>query len=187
MNPPRKRTDAEVWRALEAAPETELARIDALSDDELDRELREAGVSPELAASIVSPRAPAVARPPAVAPRRARAWRWVALAAGVALVIAASGRRREIALWFGHEPIGPDTAQTPDSVLAERAARLRRDALGMCEQGFWDLCERKLNEARKLDPAGESQPQVQAARQSIDEAGRPPDAAKPNQPDKPGR
>jgi hypothetical protein len=181
MKPPRRRTDAEVWRALEAAPETELARIDALSDDELDRELRDAGVSPELVAGVVQPRAPAVAL------RRTRTWAWVALAAGVALVIAATARRREIALWFGHEPIGPDVAQTPDSVLVERAARLRHDALGVCEQGFWGLCEEKLNEARRLDPAGESQPQIQAARRAIDEAGRPGDAGKTNEPDKPGR
>jgi len=121
------------------------------------------------------------------APRRSSAWAWVALAAGVALVIAAASRRREIALWFGHEPVGPDTEQTPDSVLAERAVRLRHDAVGLCEQGFWDLCEKKLNEARQLDPAGESGRQVQAARRSIDEAGRPPEAGKPKQPDKPGR
>lgn len=181
MNPPRKRTDAEVWRALEAAPEAELARIDALSDDELDRELRDAGISPERAASVVRPPARAVAL------RRAHAWAWVALAAGVALVIGGTVRRREIARWFGHEPIGPDTEQTPDSVLAERAARLRHDALGVCEQGFWYECETKLNEARKLDPAGESQPQVQAARRAIEQAGHPPDGVKPNQPDKPGR
>jgi hypothetical protein len=202
MNPPRKRTDAEVWRALEASAETELARIDALSDDELDRELRDAGISPDLAASIVQPppsvappREPAVARPPVAVPPRERlvtpqgtpTWGWVALAAAVALVIATTARRREIALWFGHEPIGPDTAQTPESVLAERAARLRHDALGLCEQGFWYPCEQKLDEARKLNPAGESEPQVQAARLSIDQAAHPPDAGTPREPDKPGR
>ncbi len=54
MSPPRKRTDAETWRALEGdaadAGDAELARIGALDDDALDAELRAAGVDPERAA-----------------------------------------------------------------------------------------------------------------------------------------
>jgi hypothetical protein len=58
MSGPQKRTDAETWAALEAmakesddrdeaeADEAEMARIAALSDEELDRELAAAGIDP---------------------------------------------------------------------------------------------------------------------------------------------
>jgi hypothetical protein len=60
MGGPQKRTEAEAWRALEStaaaenddgaldeADEKELARITALSDEELDKELAAAGIDPD--------------------------------------------------------------------------------------------------------------------------------------------
>ncbi len=54
MSSRRKRTAEEVWKALEAqAEEAELARIERLSDEELDRELRQAGIDPDAIAGEV--------------------------------------------------------------------------------------------------------------------------------------
>jgi hypothetical protein len=43
---------------------------------------------------------------------------------------------------------------------------LRDDAFGACADSLWALCDRKLDEAQKLDPGGESDARVQAARKA---------------------
>src|SRR5258708_13021428 len=76
MSAPRKRSDAELWRAIEdVAAQAELSRIEVLSEEEVDRELRAAGIEPGQAAKVgqeiggALPRAAGVGRPraPAVA------------------------------------------------------------------------------------------------------------------------
>jgi len=42
---------------------------------------------------------------------------------------------------------------------------LRQDGLRLCEQKQYEQCLMRLNEARKLDPAGEADPAVTAARE----------------------
>jgi hypothetical protein len=64
--------------------------------------------------------------------------------------------------------IGPD----PGSAAAtprERAARLRDEAVAACGARDFAACEAKLDDAMRLDPAGESEPRVVAARAAIAE------------------
>jgi|HubBroStandDraft_2_1064218.scaffolds.fasta_scaffold534072_2 hypothetical protein len=135
MTEPRKRTDAEVWQALEkvAAELKDLERIDALSDEELDRELRAAGIDPaealELGPDVVvrAPRRPLGAPPQAPtgrqqaarSPRKVHWVAWAALAAAMVLVVGWLATRPENVAAprpderdaehadAGHEPHGP--------------------------------------------------------------------------------
>jgi hypothetical protein len=158
MTEARKRTDAEVWHALETiAADAEPARIDALSDGDLDGELRAAGIDPESIAATAKPGAAKVAS--RKARLRARPWVWgLASAAVVALVIFAAWPRPE-RFYVGHGATRDDGPQ--------RAATMRKDAFKACEANLWSLCEDRLNEARGLDPDGEANPEVRRARESI--------------------
>jgi hypothetical protein len=49
-----------------------------------------------------------------------------------------------------------------------QAKWLRTDALAACAVGDYVKCRAKLDEARGLDPAGESDPKVVEARRAID-------------------
>jgi DNA-directed RNA polymerase specialized sigma24 family protein len=61
--------------------------------------------------------------------------------------------------------LGPDTSQDRNWSPTERHAnKLRADGLFQCEQQHWSECIKDLDEAKSLDPAGDSDPQVQEAR-----------------------
>jgi hypothetical protein len=191
---PRKPGSPVTWETIEkVADKAERARLEALIDDEIDVELREAGIDPDEAAKIVQ-RAlqqalekPALARatppPPRpvevgagaakvrVAPRTKRrspggiaAVAAVAVAAGVLLAFA---MRRPGADGVAHGR--PDEGATSQ----QRAARLRDDAYGACAETSWTRCAGKLDEARELDPEGEADPRVIAARKAISDAQHP--------------
>jgi hypothetical protein len=51
----------------------------------------------------------------------------------------------------------------------QRAERLRDDAVLRCEAREWDACRDKLDEAKRIDPAGENEPRVMSARKAIAE------------------
>jgi hypothetical protein len=181
MTEPRKRSPAEVWRALEeASTEAEVRRIDALSDDALDAELRAAGIDPAEAAKIgedvlgpvpapgnggAASEAPARTRgaeaKPTVdeAPGARRRVYWIAGFAAAAAVLGVL-----VALPGGGPPIG---SGQPDTAALKEAADLRERAFGACDQGDWAACEDALNAARSLDPDGETAPRVVAARRAI--------------------
>lgn len=184
MTEPRKRTDAEVWQALEkvAAELKDLERIDALSDEELDRELRAAGIDPDEAmelgpAFLVRPPRRAPGTPPQArtgrrqAARSARKVQWVAWAALAAAVVLVVG-------WLASRPDNvasprPDDRTPVTDGLATKpqaAAKLRDEAFGACAAGLRGACEEKLNAARALDPAGEQYAKVLAARRSVHDA-----------------
>jgi hypothetical protein len=187
--------DVKVARANEA----EAARIAALDREAVDRELRAAGIDPAEAADVgmdmlqaASPDAPvpaaATSRPRGVEPigRREKSrgparppmqWvPWLAAAAIVVLVLTAFAKRQEIQAWLQPEP--PRIQKEPESPPRqpspeELAASLRERAYGSCGERLWARCERQLNEAQKLDPAGETDPRVQQARKAIDDGLRP--------------
>jgi hypothetical protein len=61
--------------------------------------------------------------------------------------------------------LGPTaTAAKPPASPAEA---LRSDAFEACGRGRWDECARKLDEAKALDPEGESAPDVRNARRLL--------------------
>jgi hypothetical protein len=122
-----------------------------------------------------------------VTPRRTPRLVWLlaaALALGVGLVAFAEGPA--IMAYFERPQVTPDNERVPSPTPHELAEKLRNDAVGHCAVASWASCKDKLDEAARLDPAGDSEPGVQQLRASIDEAGRPKvhDAAVP---DKPGR
>ena len=110
--------------------------------------------------------------PDSPAPKpRARIDRRLAAGAIGLLVVAAVTRR--FRLWSrlrGHSqqqvppdpPLGPQ--ETADQV---EARRIRMEAFDDCAHGKRAFCQAKLDEAKQLDPAGESDPKVQEARSGI--------------------
>jgi DNA-directed RNA polymerase specialized sigma24 family protein len=65
-------------------------------------------------------------------------------------------------------------------VVDPRAEPMRRVALEKCAAGDWKPCVDELDEARRLDPAGDTRPDVQQARQAAEKAlNAPPPLAPP--------
>jgi DNA-directed RNA polymerase specialized sigma24 family protein len=56
---------------------------------------------------------------------------------------------------------------TPDTPREPPAVELRRSGLALCAERRFGECETRLDEAKRLDPAGESTPEVQRAREDI--------------------
>jgi len=61
----------------------------------------------------------------------------------------------------------------------ERAELLREQALRECEHAHWELCVRGLDEAARLDPAGDTAPSVREARRRAAETLSPPPETPP--------
>ncbi|MGH7269555.1 MAG: hypothetical protein ACREJ3_03915 [Polyangiaceae bacterium] len=94
-------------------------------------------------------------------PNRSR-WAWRASALLAAAAIAGIG----VAMMVSGVPI--TSASRPDRVTARASAtKLRDEAFAACASRLWDRCEANLDEARGIDPQGESTPQVQQARRDI--------------------
>ncbi len=65
-----------------------------------------------------------------------------------------------------HEMVKPDvTAEPVDNSLLEKARLLRAEALRLCDEGKYPQCVAGLDEAKKLDPAGDTARDVQWARE----------------------
>jgi hypothetical protein len=114
-------------------------------------------------------------RRPAPPPRRMGTWLLVA-----ATVALAAWRHDDVFAWLAppRRDIGPDRPPVDESPLPkERAAELRRTALAQCDAMSWFACVAGLDSARELDPAGDADPRVQAARQRILESFGPLDGA----------
>ena len=78
-----------------------------------------------------------------------------------------------------HEPIARDAPDAGDP----RAEPMRRLALEKCAHGEWTPCLDGLDEAKRLDPAGDARHDVQRARRAAEDAKKaplaPPDAIAP--------
>lgn len=109
---------------------------------------------------------------------RMRRWmkeRWLAeLAAAAALVVTAFVLWR---LFHKEEPITqpvperrPAPTIAPEEPVLERARALRDEAFESCERSAWKDCLDKLDEAKALDPAGDTEPRVGAARSRANDA-----------------
>jgi len=160
----KKRTPEEAWKALEKiAVQDEAERVAELSDAELDAELRAEGFDPPRVrargAAIADElmRRGARTRQKVNPPRRRRTSWTVAL---VAAALAAAGIAGAAILSLPHR-----RAPTTE----DRAAQLRREAAEACAEALWGRCEDKLDEARALDPAGDSDPVVGALRRLAQE------------------
>jgi hypothetical protein len=62
----------------------------------------------------------------------------------------------------------PSIARGSAGPPTEMAARMRDEATDACRHGMWDPCARRLDEARSIDPRGESLPAIRMMRAAID-------------------
>ncbi len=186
MTSARKRSATEAWSALEAmgaqdAAERavveddarEMDRIAGLTEEQIERELAAAGIDPA-AARALSDRlgrmvGPQTAAPPAPRKRRRRGPPAVWLIAGALALggLAFLGRPGgEIAHWLdGQEPSARPDTPSPTwlaSHVMTRASDLRDEAHADCGARRWRACFDKLEEARRLDPAGDDEPFARA-------------------------
>ena len=181
--PKKKLAPDEAWDALEKmAVDDEVERVLALSDEDLDEELRKTGANPErvrergenlgrrLAAEGEARKAsPGRAGSAATSRRRWVAW-LAAATLGAAVVGVLAVNAGTLVAWFRPlPPIGPDDGglvprQPSPQDLAET---LRGRARAECSRGELEGCERDLDEARALEPAGEARPEVAEMRRII--------------------
>jgi len=176
------------WKTISrVADEAHEEGFEPKSDEDLARELREAGFADDAAGAVLD-RA-------LVAHDARRRWRrWIPLLAAAAVVLLAlfAWKRREVVAWWEGrpEPIEKDRS-VPEREMtpAERAARVRHDAFAACDAQQWDTCAAELDWARSLDPAGETGARVVAARAAIAEATAGDGGARPKPlpPQPPGR
>ena len=165
-------------RFIEKLMTEDPARLDVATDEQVDAMMAAAGIEaaePESVQAVLA-RGERRARERAArgqgrANREAKAatkkatsrvaWAAGALVAAAAAAVIAveigDGSRR------GPEAIGPDRPGPAPTPL-EQARRLREDGLVACGAQDWTACGTKLDEAKQLDPAGESDPRVIEAR-----------------------
>jgi hypothetical protein len=168
----------------------EAERIESLSDEEFLAESKRTGqdawptpTTEELLTKVKARAAQQVQTAPDRAAQaagregavRSRRVVWLLAAAVVVALLFAIANRPAIVARFhddqGPQDIRPEAGPTP----RERADELRDDALDWCAKGAWATCKTKLDEAAVLDPAGESEPRVQAARATIEKEQRHPE------------
>jgi Flp pilus assembly pilin Flp len=178
---------AEVLDEIRA--EEELEELAAMDPAVLEKELVDSGYDPaRLEARIAAAREAAYAKPAgevvqlsAARAKKAAArthWGLLAAAASVALIAGFSGEHY-LATSMPATTVTYATVGKPLSPW-ERAAPLRRQALRACAQGYYGECSDALDEARNIDPEGEKDAAVQAARVAIAEDHVPEVYAKPH-------
>jgi len=197
---PTKRTPAEIWKEIvaEARDDEEIERLASLSDAAVDEELASAGFDvakeraeaqaavDELERGVVARRAKeleAGARARSLRPpsrRRPLAF-WLAAAAVAAM--AAGGLVYALTHPGAPPPVLPAPsvpsssapAQKPPSEQLIAASELRKHAFAECAARNWEECLARFDEASRLDPAGDQEPAVKAARdRAQSEIGRKP-------------
>jgi hypothetical protein len=160
--------------------EEESARLARASDEEVDRRMAELKVEPsripsaeELLARAMEhaakratggdPASGAKVKPLPVRPRGTPWLSWLAAAAIGGLVVAVVMDQREKPV---AHPRPHDDAGQQEPTAQERAARMREEAFMACRKRRWEECERRLDEAKRLDPAGDADPLVQQAHEA---------------------
>jgi hypothetical protein len=180
VSTPGKPDPARGWLHVEnLLAEDELARIEKLTPEQVEEELRAEGTLVPSAAELMAGVERKAREREAAAVRATRKRRSplrtvsiiAAVLAAFLLIVFAYKNRAAIEAYFKGEPIRPDDQWLPwrpSPTPQERAAKMRQDAFAACEQVMYETCGRKLDEARELDPAGEADPRVMAARQDIE-------------------
>jgi hypothetical protein len=178
MSAPEKLDPARGWLFVEKLlADEEIERMANMSDEEIEREaaaeeppLSRVPSAEELFAKVDAARAeprvvPSVAIPEE--PRRFPRVVWLC-AAALAFVAAVVLVQRDAVVALFRAPIpAPSPTHEPEPTPEQRAALVRVEAQKACAAGEWTACEAKLDEAAKIDPAGESSPAVQEMRKSI--------------------
>jgi hypothetical protein len=181
---------ANIGCSVKAARE-ELERIDALTAEELEREMEVAPVGREsvcaLTETAVAQAADGFEKAPALAAgsrsrkvmlfgvrpdtKRRIPVGWIAVAACLAVTASAIATSYpQIAAWLNPSPVVPDPRTLPpthEETPVEKAKKLRENAYAACGANKYDECARMLDGAQTLDPAGEQDLRVQALRGAI--------------------
>lgn len=149
------------------------AKLCVATDEQVDAMMDAAGIEvgqPETAEQMLARVERRRRERQAVAPKKAAPKKPVSGVVWVAGAVVAAAAAAGVAMEIGPRPgpgaIGPEP---PSSLPAPRelAARLRREALAACNARDFAACTAKLDEAKGLDPAGESEPRVVAARAAV--------------------
>jgi hypothetical protein len=198
-----KRTAKEIWDALEEATlDAEMESVLAMTPEERERELEEAGFDLEKVraesdaffetlqamptATAEPPTALAVEPAPAPAAESVSApvpappnvvpltprTRWFRPAAVISAGLAFAASVG-VVVQLASSPL-PVGSPPPPRTPEQRALAIRRDATDECRREHWKDCLDGLDEARALDPKGDEVPEVQDLRKMAGErVGRP--------------
>ena len=92
--------------------------------------------------------------------------REVAMLAALGVLISVA-----IALWLREKDKPENIAHDPKFVpLDPKAEELRKNGLELCQKSQWKDCIEKLDDAKRLDPAGDTRPEVKKAREDAAKA-----------------
>jgi hypothetical protein len=168
--------EALLAKATELAEEKARGTVDhARGWTYVEKLLAEDGAAETRAVAAAAPES--APRRAAKSPRRMRPLWLVAAVPGLLLTGFALMNGAAIVAILRGEDIRPDDTWLPwqpAPTPAERAAPARAYAFAACEKQQWIACEAKLDEARGIDPDGESAPRVVEARAAIEAAKRAP-------------
>ncbi len=186
---PAKRTPEEIWSALEkeALDDEQAKRAASVTPDEAARRLAAAGVDvhavraearafrEEMSRRVAERR---VARERATKASRRPQRRTVVWLVAAALGVAAGGGLLYARLSRQPLPAPVPPAPTPSAPATEpsgwasqniAAEGLRQQAYARCDASDWIGCLERLDEAARIDPAGDAAPAVQQARRKASE------------------
>jgi hypothetical protein len=185
VSAPGKTDLAQGWRQALKIRDEEIDRLAQLSDEDFEQAMAElpeptrvptieeltvgVGHHPAATGSAPSVGGRVQAVDAFEEPRRVSPVLWL-LAAAFALVLGAGIANRDAVVAFFKGPARthePSPAPAREPTPAEEAEVVRGDAERACAQSDWATCGANLDEAAKLDPAGESQPGVQQMRKRI--------------------
>jgi hypothetical protein len=103
--------------------------------------------------------------------RTRRTWLVAAAAIAAAVSLVAITERGAIVAWLHHGPekIGPDNVHPapPEPSPHEIAEKKRDDAEKALRAGLYGTCISLLDEAKRIDPAGDEEPRVQQLRAKV--------------------
>jgi hypothetical protein len=176
--------DAAIERALATSPEQiakelEEGGMNVATEQAMLNALLDAAPTAAPAASADDPQPKRAEVVPIVRSRdgrRARIFSAVGWAAAAAALLTV-GRALYLRQPDGRPDIRADDTRPSPARLA------REEATKACDQERWEDCRAKLDDARRLDPVGESAPAVVQLRARLDQAAVVPDAAMAPPPD----
>jgi hypothetical protein len=129
------------------------------------------------------------AAPPAT--RRSVAPRWTVLLAAALAAVVVGGAPIAVRLLSkqGDRPTQNRPDASPTATAAPSPQQIRERALEACDRQQWAECLNGLDGARELDPAGDRDPRIQAARRDATEGMRNLELKRwgPDKPRGPGR
>jgi hypothetical protein len=156
--------------------EHEVDRIAGLSEEELHAEMKRDGLEPGAGKALLEGALAALnpkpsAKVTSLDDARRRRWvrpTWLLVAAMLAVTVGIAGANvgTIVAYFSPPETPGRGIERTPEEIAAT-VATVRRDAFDDCNRGDFKDCTAKLDEAKRLDPAGEVQGPVRLARAQV--------------------